>query len=85
MKHFLTPLGIFVGGNILLLVLVLLFPAIETTNQQMLADTASISGQWWGWSWVSSTGVVRLFIYMAAEGIILWQTGVALLDIRHGY
>jgi hypothetical protein len=80
MLKYLAPLGIFVGGNLLLLVGMLLFPAINTANTQLIADTAPIAATFWGWTWVTSG--TRLWVFLFCEGAILWTAGKAFLGLR---
>lgn len=74
MKSFFAPLWIFVFGNVLLLFAFLFMPAIDTAQAQLAADTAAVAATFWGWSWLMTSGVVRWFIYLILEGLILFAT-----------
>jgi hypothetical protein len=77
MKEFLTPLRIFVVGNILLLITFPFFPTIGQQANTLAADTAGIAASFWGWGWLMSTGVVKWLVYLIFEGFILFATGMA--------
>lgn len=79
MKQWLTPLGIFLGGQLILLVVTLFLPAVTTQVTTLASDTEDIAGNFWGWSWLMTSGVVRWIIYIVWEGFILWATGKAFL------
>ncbi len=81
MKQYLLPLWIFCGGQLALLVVFLLFPAVETVRSQLETDTAAIASTFWGWTWV--VGAVKLFIFLAVEAGILWATAKAFLANRN--
>jgi len=81
MKNFLLPLKIFVVGNVLLIVVILLMPFLAEAETQLQADTAAYSSTFWGWSWAS--GSVRLFVWLGVEAGILWATGKAFLGLRN--
>jgi hypothetical protein len=80
MTKYLAPLGVFLGGNALLLVLMLFFPAIKTSTTQLAADTAGVASVFWGWTWVVSSA--RLLIFIIAELAILYVTAKAFMKIR---
>jgi uncharacterized integral membrane protein len=80
MTKYLAPLGVFLGGNVLLLILMLYFPAIKTASTQLAADTAAVASVFWGWTWVVSS--VRLLVFVIAELTILFVTAKAFLKVR---
>jgi len=82
MKRFFAPLGIFVIGNLFLLIVSLFLPALDTAVSNLDTETAAVSGFAWGWDWVMTTGVARLFFYLVVEGFILFATAKAFLATR---
>ncbi len=79
MKKYFAPLGIFVGGNIMLLVVFLFFPALGQAETDLASNTSAITPVFWGWSWLMTVGVIRLAVFLMFEGVILWATGKAFL------
>jgi len=78
MTKFLAPLGIFIMGNLLLLVMFIFFPAIGTASDKLAEETAGFMG--WGWQWaVSST---RLLVFLIAELVILFAVAKSFLSSR---
>lgn len=80
MKKYLAPLGIFVGGQLLLLVVFLLMPAIGQTTDQLATDTAALAPTFWGWAWVVSSA--RLWVWLAFEGALIFATFKAFLAVK---
>lgn len=80
MGKYLTPLWVFVGGNLCLLIAWLFMPAIGTAGTQLAADTANISSTFWNWTWV--VGSVKLLVYVAFELVVLYSTAKAFLAVK---
>ena len=80
MSKYLAPLGIFVGGQFLILIVLLFFPAIGSAADQLASDTAGMASTFWGWTWVVSG--TRLWVLMVLEGIILFVTAKAFLGLK---
>lgn len=83
MRKYLAPLGVFISGNVVMLILLIYFPAIDTAGNRLAADTANASasvGGFWGWSWV--VGSVRLWVFLVVEGLILYGSALAFLKTR---
>jgi len=80
MLKYIRPLGIFLGGNILLLILFLFFGAFGNAAEQLQSDTAAIASTFWAWDWAVTS--VRLWIYISAELAILFLTAKAFLAVR---
>ncbi len=72
MKKYLAPLGIFIGGQFLMLIVFLFFPALGQTGDQLAADTAAMAPTFWGWAWVVSG--FRLWVFLALATGILYAT-----------
>lgn len=79
-KH-LTPLWVFLGGNITLLIVFLFLPALGDAGTQLEADTAGIASIFWGWSWV--VGSVKLLVFLVLEMLVLFATAKAFLATRN--
>ena len=80
MIKYLAPLGIFIGGNVMLLFIGLFLPAINTVSETLATDTAAIADTFWGWSWVVSG--TRFWVFLAVEAAILYATAKSLLRLR---
>lgn len=72
MKQIFTPLRVFVGGNLLLLLTFPFFPTIGQQSAQLASETAGVGSYFWGWSWLMATGVVKWLIYIILEGFIIY-------------
>lgn len=84
MGKYFAPLGVFVFGNILLLVASLLMPGLDTAVEALATETAAVdtfAGTWW--TWLMSSGVVRLLLYFIIEACILVATAKAFLAVRN--
>jgi len=82
MKQWLAPLWIFIGGNLILLVLFLFMPGIDSAVNSTAIATANVSSTFWGWSWVTSSGTVRFLLYAFFELCVLFSAGYALLKSK---
>lgn len=80
MKKYLMPLGIFVLGNLCLLVAFLFLPAIGTAGTQLAADTADKASYFWGWTW--AVGGIKLWVLLGLELAVLYGTGKAFLKVH---
>jgi len=83
MKSWFAPLWIFIGGNLILLVFFLFMPGVDTSVATLSASVnATVKSTFWGFSWVTTSGVVRWLLYAGAELFILFGTGMALLKSK---
>ena len=83
MGKYLLPLKVFVGGQVVMLVVYLFFPALGDAGTQLAADTAAASasvGGFWGWTWV--VGSVKLIVFLTLEMVIFYATARAILAVR---
>lgn len=80
MKEYLRPLGIFIGGNLLLLILWLFLPTIGNSATQLAADTAEHASTFWGWAWVVSS--IKILIVIIGELGVLFAAGWAFLHSK---
>jgi len=80
MKEYLQPLWIFLGGNLLLLIAFIFFPAIGEAQTSLTAETASVAGDIWGWSWVMAS--VRVIVFVFIEGLILFGVAKSILGLK---
>lgn len=81
MKKYLAPLGIFAGGQILLLFAFLYLTPIGTAVDTLQADTAAVASTFWNWTWLSGN-VVKFLIYIGLELFTLYLTAKSFLAIR---
>ncbi len=79
-KYF-RPLGVFVGGHLLLLIVWLFLLAVGDAGTQLAADTAAAASTFWGWTWV--VGSVKLIVFFVFEALILFATAKAFLATRN--
>jgi len=80
MKEYFKPLWIFVGGQLLLLILWIFLPSIGDGAAQLAADTAEHASTFWGWSWAVSS--IKVIIIIVGELLVLYFTARAFLDAR---
>ena len=80
MKKYFKPFWIFVGGNVVLLLLFLFLPAIGTSGEQLAAETASYADNFWGWSWI--VGNVKFWVFGIFEMVVLFLTARAFIKVR---
>ena len=80
MTKYFGPFGIFLGGNMVLLLLFLFLPAIGTSGEQLAAETASYAENFWGWDWV--VGNVKFWVFFILEAAVLFMTARAFLKVR---
>lgn len=80
MKQFFAPLSTFVGGMFMLLIMMIVWPAVDTA----LVGLASGSSFWtgWGWSWLMTTGVVKWLAFGIAFLTVCFWTGVVFLKTK---
>ena len=79
MSKYLKPLGVFVSGQIIMLVLFLFMPNIATA----LVNLAAVPGaslQLWGWDWLIPAG--RIIIVVVVELVTCWVTALSFMDIQ---
>ena len=80
MRDYFQPLIIFVVGNLGLLFLFLFFPAIETVQTTLEAETAGAASSFWGWSWVVTS--IRFIVVLIFEGVILFAVAKSILGLK---
>jgi hypothetical protein len=80
MKKYLAPLTVFVGGQFLLLIAFLFFPAISASGTKLAADTAPYASTFWGWSWVVSS--TRLIVWVALEFAVIFASVMTFLHAK---
>jgi hypothetical protein len=71
---------VFVGGQFLLLIGFLLFPALNDASVKLASDTAPYASVFWGWSWVVST--TRLWVWLALEFAVIFASVMTFLHTR---
>lgn len=81
-KQFFAPLGVFVMGMVFLLGITLFMPQLDTSVAALSANTSGIAHFFWGWSWLMSSGVVRLLVFVIGFMCVCFFTGVAFLKSR---
>lgn len=81
MKKYFAPLGIFVVGNLLLLVSLLFFSVFGTSGDAIAsAATDTYGGVFWGLSWAA--GSMRFLVYIVMELLILFGAGMAFIRVK---
>lgn len=80
MKKYLVPLGVFVLGNLALLVAFALMSFIGTAGDNLATDTAGMASTFWLWTWV--VGGTRLWVFLALEFAVLLGTARAFLAVK---
>ncbi len=78
-KQFFAPLGVFVLGMCFILAMWIVWPAADTSIVALSANTSSIASNYWGWSWLMSTGVVQYIAFAIAFLCVCFATGVTFL------
>jgi len=81
MKKYFAPLWVFVGGQVVLLIAFLFFPAIGDAGTQLASDTANVSSTFWGWTWV--VGSVKLIVFLVLEAFVLFATAKSFLGVKN--
>ncbi len=85
MKQFFAPVGVFVSGMAFLLVLGLFMPSVDTSVAALSANTSGVAASFWGWSWLMTSGVVRLLIYVVGFLVVCFLTGLTFLKTKKNY
>lgn len=80
MTKYLAPLGVFVMGNLVLLVVFLFLGAIGTAGEELVEETAEIAPTFWNWSWAA--GNLKFLVFLMFEAVILYATGKAFLKVK---
>ena len=80
MSKFFLPLKIFVGGQFLMLIVLLFFTAVGDASDTLAANTTAMASTFWGWAWI--VGGTRLWIWLSLELCILFATAKAFLEVR---
>lgn len=78
MSQYFRPLWVFIGGNLLLLILWMFLPSIGDAGDTLAAATAEHASTFWGWSWASSS--VKIIVVIVGELLILYATARAFLS-----
>ena len=78
MSQYLKPLGVFVGGNLLLLILWLFLPSIGGAGDTLVAATAEHASTFWGWTWVASS--LKILVVIFGELVVLYGTARSFLS-----
>ena len=82
MSQYFLPLKVFGIGMVALLLALVAAPTIDTEVAVLAANTSARASDYWGWSWLMTTGVVRwLWFVLMFLGVCL-ATGVAFLYSR---
>jgi hypothetical protein len=79
MKKWAMPLGIFVSGQLVLLVLFIFMPSVDAAVNTTATATSAITPTFWGWGWVMTNGVVRMLLYAFGELAVCALSFVALM------
>lgn len=80
MGKYLAPLGVFVVGNLALLVVFLFLTTIGNAGDQLLTDAGDMADVFWNFSMVASN--VKFFVFLIFELVVLYLTGKAFLKVR---
>ncbi len=80
MMKYLRPLGVFLGGQLFLLIVFLFLPAIGTAGTGLAAATAEYDTVFWGWTW--AVGAVKLWVVLFLELIVLYVTARTFLATK---
>ena len=82
MGKYLAPLGIFVFGMLVALVIFLFLGTIGDTTDQLAVDTAAMAPVFWGWSWIAQGTVVKFIVFIVVILLTLYATAKAFLRVR---
>jgi hypothetical protein len=80
MNKYLTPLWVFVGGQIVALLCFLFLPAIGTASGTLSNPTWNSA--FWNWTWISNVSVVKFVVMSLIEALTLYATAKAFLAIH---
>ena len=80
MFRYIFPLLVFLGGNITLLLVFLLLPAVGDAGDTLAAATSSYADNFWGFDWV--VGNTKFWVFFAFEFVILFMTTMEFLKVR---
>jgi len=80
MSKYLTPLWVFAGGQLLLLILWIFIPAIGEAGSTLAAATAEHASTFWGWSWASNS--LKILVVVVGELFVLYATFKAILATK---
>jgi len=80
MKEYMRPLWVFLLGNAAMLFLGLFLPAMADAGTQLAADTAAISGDFWGLAWVITS--IRTLYYIGFELVLLFVVAKMFLNLK---
>lgn len=82
MKQFFAPVGVFVAGMVALLAMFIVWPAVDTATVNLAGNTTAIASNYWGWSWLMTTGVVRYLAFGFGFLAVCFFTGVTFLKTK---
>lgn len=82
MRKYMAPLGVFVGGQLLLLIVFLFLSTIGSVADTMATEAASASTWAWGFDWWSDSSVVKMLVVVIVEILTLWAATKAFLGIK---
>lgn len=78
MSKYLAPLGVFIGGNLLLLILFIFLPSIGTAGNTLAAHPNAST--FWGMTWLA--GGVKIIVFVLGELVVLGATFIAILKSK---
>lgn len=82
MLRYMAPLGVFVGGMIVALVMFLFLGAMGTAADKLAADSAGIASTFWNWTWVAQGTTVKFIVFISVILLTLYATAKAFLKVR---
>lgn len=82
MKKYFKPLGVFVSGQFVLLIVFLLFSFAGSQIDNLAADTAAYHDTFWNLSWLTNSTVWQLGIYIGIELVTLFSTAVVFIKTK---
>jgi hypothetical protein len=81
-KSWAAPLGIFIVGQIILLVLFVFMPSIDSAVNSTAVATANVTSTFWGWGWLMTNGTVKFLLYGLGELVVMGLTFIALMKSK---
>lgn len=79
---YLRPISVLIGGQLIILVIFLLFSAIGASVDTMAEQTEEYVDVFWNWNLLSDSNIVQFLIYGALELITLYFTGKEFLSVN---
>jgi len=80
MSKYLTPLWVFAGGQLLLLILWIFIPAIGQAGIDLATATEEHASTFWGWGWASNS--LKILVVVVGELCVLYATFRAILATK---